>query len=417
MAPMCRRRAVVSWLAAGLTAALAMVTATGCGGTAEKTPAIKGPVIDGGPGGQPFADAGAGGASGGSAGATGSGGAGVGDAGAVAGGDTGAGASNPETGAETPGRPCPLPVIPPCDAAPPDPGAKQAWRHGGPSALSGSAQHRGRDQFVTASGPQWLIARCAYGLLDTAISDEDVDIYLLRGCGATWEKLGTARTSQGQHAAVEGVDDNSGRVFFEIPADKKLGLGRHRARFVMMGDLSVTEAFVEVVAPGTPLFVADVDGTLTTDEAAELNALLTGTLPNANPDAADALKALVATGYRPLYLTARAESFTERTRRFLSERGFPAGIVNTTLAGAVSGAAAAPYKTAALAALAAKGLVPSYSFGNTDTDAQAYNSASVAPLDHRIFFRFTDAMFKGRRIEAYTELLPELSKLPPVCPN
>ncbi|HET6279394.1 MAG TPA: hypothetical protein VFH73_00450, partial [Polyangia bacterium] len=84
--------------------------------------------------------------------------------------------------------------------------------------------------------------------------------------------------------------------------------------------------------------------------------------------------------------------------------------------GAVMGAAAATYKTAALAALAGKGLVPSFSFGNTDTDAQAYESAVVTPLDHRIFFRFTDAMFKGRRIEAYTELLPEFSKLPAVCP-
>ncbi|HET6279365.1 MAG TPA: hypothetical protein VFH73_00305, partial [Polyangia bacterium] len=330
--------AVAIWGAAAATGALAVTMAAGCGPTTAVPPATKGPPTDGSAGEQSSADAGAGGASGGSPGAmggTGGGaGAGLGDAGPVDIRDTAASATT-DTGGQTPSRPCPLPAIPQCDAPSPDPGAKQAWRHTGPSALGGAAQHRGRDLFVGQSGPQWLIARFAYGLFDAALTDENVDIYLLRGCGATWEKLGTALTSQGQHAAVEGVDDNSGRVFYEIPADKKLGLGRHRARFVVTGDLSFTEAFVEVVAPGTPLFVADVDGTLTTDEAAELNALLTGTLPNANPDAADALKALVAKGYRPLYLTARAEGLTERTHRFLSERGFPAGIVNTTSAGAV----------------------------------------------------------------------------------
>jgi len=40
-----------------------------------------------------------------------------------------------------------------------------------------------------------------------------------------------------------------------------------------------------------PLFVSDVDGTLTTSELAELGGILTGSTPDANDGAAEALSA------------------------------------------------------------------------------------------------------------------------------
>ena len=78
---------------------------------------------------------------------------------------------------------------------------------------------------------------------------------------------------------------------------------------------------------------------------------------------------------------------------------FPQGIIHTTtIYEGFTGAPAAAYKTGEFAQLKAKGLVPTFVFGNRDSDALAFDNAGVEPLDHRFFFQFTDAMFGGRRI-------------------
>jgi hypothetical protein len=319
--------------------------------------------------------------------------------------------------APDPAAGCPRP--PACDAPPPDLGPRQPWRNGGSALLaSGGARHRGRDQLLPPGAPQWLIGRFAYGLFDSPLTGEDVDVYLLRGCGTAWEKLGTARTTRsGEHPAVEGVEDDGGRVFWEIPAGQALGPGRHRALFVVGGDRTTAELFVEVLPAEAPFFVSDVDGTLTTSETAEFTTLLTGALPEANAGAATLLGILAEKGYRPLYLTARPEWLVERTREFLAKEKFPAGLLRTTLAFAgATGAPAVMYKTAELARLAGRGHRPAFVVGNTDTDAEAYDNAAVEPRDHRLYYRFTDARGMGRRFESYADLLAEFRALPSRCP-
>ncbi|MFO0761947.1 MAG: phosphatidylinositol transfer protein [Byssovorax sp.] len=313
------------------------------------------------------------------------------------------------------------PPVPACDAAPPDPGPAQPWNHTFESPIivaTGAPNHRGRDLFLNPGDTQWIIGKFAYGLIDKDLKEEKVDIWLLRDCGNSWEKLGTAQTTNdNEHATVEGVDDSGGRIYFEVPAAKALGPGRHRVRLVVEGDLSATELFIEVVPPGTPMFVSDVDGTLTDTENAEFGALLTGMLPGVHADAATAYNILASKGYRPMYLTARPDWLTERTRELLAVNGFPPGIVHTTvtLTGA-TGDAAAAFKTGELAAIAARGLIPTYAVGNTASDATAYDNAGVSPLSDRIFYQFTDSVYGGRRIEAYSELLGEFGGLPLVCP-
>ncbi len=332
-----------------------------------------------------------------------------------AGGAGGQGSSTASSGTGgSGGAACP-PLPPACDAPLPDPGPTLDWNNVGSYLVvaEGDPRHRGRDLFLNPGDPQWVLAKFAYGALDDDLKGEQVDIWLLRDCGANWQLLGSATTSNdGDHATVEGVDDTGGRVFFQIPAADTLGLGRHRLHLVVRGDLTSTDVFIEVVAPGTKLFVSDVDGTLTTDENAEFGALLTGSLPNMNTDASAALTLLAEKGYRPFYLTARPEWLGQRTRDFLDTNGFPAGIVHTTLTfeGAL-GNAAETYKTDELAALTAKSLVPSWVFGNTSSDAAAYENTGILPLDHRVFFQYDDT-FGGRRIEAYTALLGEFGALP-----
>ncbi|MCU0687971.1 MAG: phosphatidylinositol transfer protein [Polyangiaceae bacterium] len=309
---------------------------------------------------------------------------------------------------------------PACNAAPPLPGPERPWQHTSSSITATLGQrHRGRDLFLNPGDPVWAMAKIAYGPNDKDLHDEDVDVYLARDCGATWQKLGTARTTDdGEHETVEGVVDTGGWVFFPVPASLGLGEGRHRFHFVVGGDLSTTESFVEIVKPGTPVIISDVDGTLTTSEFEEFGDLLTGDLPDANEGGAALVSTWAARGYRRFYLTARPEWLGARTREFLRRREFPEGIVHTTLSftGALESAATA-FKTGELAQLASKGLVPTFALGNTKTDAEAYSNAGIAPLSHRIFLQFTDSIFGGRRVESYTELLGEAAALPDRCPE
>ncbi|HMI89287.1 MAG TPA: hypothetical protein VK550_34655 [Polyangiaceae bacterium] len=309
------------------------------------------------------------------------------------------------------------PPAPACNAAPPDPGPARAWRHAAPG---GAANPRGRDQFVTPGAAQWVIGNFQYGLgpVEAGLQDEEVDVYVLRNCGTAWEKLGTALTTGAtpSHPKVEGVDDASGRIFFEIPTAQALGVGRHRVRLVVGGDLTVIDMFIEVVPANTPIVVSDMDGTLTDSETAQFIAILTGTIPNANPDAAQALHILASKGYRPMYLTARPEWLVKTSQDWIVAKGFPPGILHTTLVGGgATGPAATTFKTDELALMAQKMLKPTYVIGNTNTDADAYNNAAILPLANRIYFQYTDTAWNGRRIEAYSALLPEFSALPLVC--
>jgi hypothetical protein len=304
--------------------------------------------------------------------------------------------------------------LPACVEPGPPAVEEASWRHTSSNLVAlGAANHRGRDQLVVVGEPQWILGKFAYGLVDKDLKDEDVAIFVHRGCSGTWEALGTATTSKdGDHPAVLGVEDSGGRVYFEIPEARRLEVGRHRVRLVVKGDLTWTDLFLQVVEPTTALFVSDVDGTLTTSEFKEFEELLEGEVTEAHHAAPEALGLLARRGYLPVYLTARPEWLTERTREFLRERGFPPGVIHTTtsLTGALGGAAAA-FKESELAALAGQGFVPRWAFGNKPSDGDAYAKAGIAPLSNRVFYRMND-VHGGRRIEDYAELLAELAATP-----
>lgn len=322
----------------------------------------------------------------------------------------------PTTGDETTtGTPVTCDPVPSCDAPLPPAAPRLDWEHFDSTlaTASGSERHRGRDMFYNPGDTHWAMAKFAYGPTDWDLSGEQVDLYLLRGCEGEWESLGpTYTTFDGDHATVEGVEDSGGWVFFELPA---LPLGRHRVHMVVRGDDSRADTYIEVVDPGTPIILSDIDGTLTTSEWERLLDFLLDTIPDVNPGAPDALQALVDLGYRPMYLTARPEFLGNRTYDFVELRGLPPGIIHTTLsATGATGASAVAYKSDELAALAARGLVPSWVFGNSDSDATAYDNAGILPLEQRVYFQFDDP-FGGRRIESYYDLLPEFMALDPVC--
>ncbi len=311
--------------------------------------------------------------------------------------------------------------MPKCDGPLPSVGPKRPWKDpvgSGLIVLTGFDNHRGRDMVLTEIEEQWVIGKFAYGVIDKDLKGEEVDIWLNRDCGANWEKLGTALTTKtdGQHPTVMGVTDSGGRVYFKIPAAKRLGVGRHRFRLVVAGDLSGADMYIEVVPKGTHYFVTDVDGTLTTKETEEYNALLTASVSDSNVDAAKALSLLASRGYRPMYLTARPEFLVGRTREFIKKHGYPLGVVRTTTGLGALGSAAVGFKRPEIDALISNGFIVDWGFGNTDSDAEAFFLANLQPANQRVMFQYTDSAHGARRIEAYTELLSEFGALPNLCP-
>jgi hypothetical protein len=316
---------------------------------------------------------------------------------------------------------CPLPLS--CDATPPTPGAIVDWRHNNPwqtplVTAQGDDRHRGRDLLLRVGEPQWALAKFAYGPADDDLKDEDVDMWLLRDCGSTWEFLGTATTTNdGDHVTVEGVEDSGGWVYFQIPPSAELGVGRHRIHFVVEGDHTEADQIIDVIDSDIPLVVSDVDGTLTESETAQFTTLLTGTPPAAQPYAADLLWELAGKGYTIFYVTARPEWLATVTHEWLNMQGFPPGLVHTTLTftGATN-TAAETFKTAELADISARiGHPPSYAFGNTLSDAGAYSNASIDP-GSRYLYQYTGDLLGGTYLASYADLLGPVSALAPMCP-
>jgi hypothetical protein len=344
------------------------------------------------------------------------------------------------------------------DVAPPDPGELRPFKHD--KSIAGSllpSLHRGRDAFYPVGAPQWVLGKFSYGEA-VDLTDEDVDIFVLRGCGGTWEKLGTTTTTTIlEHDTVEGVVDDGARVFFQIPDAKKLDVGRHRVRMVVAGDHTVAEQFIEVLPPGTPLLVSDVDGTLTEnqpgssvvcDEESDFPALarmLVGEPdePKLHEGVSKLYRSIVSAGYRPMYLTARPEFLVPHTRKFLREKNrsdgrgdLPQGLVHTTitLTGAFNAAAQA-FKTDELKRLVAKGFDVRFGFGNRPSDVAAYDANHVT---FRYYFENLDTVWRACtaveqvtllpspypaftdgdfRIKDYADLDLASASLPPVCPK
>ena len=300
--------------------------------------------------------------------------------------------------------------IPACDGPPPTlPGQGE----------ESSGYSRGRDMMYIEGADQWVLAKFTkWGFpADKDIVGGTVHVFLDRGCAGDWIELGTTvTTDDGDHAIVEGVEDSGGRVYFQIPAEEALELGRHRVHLIEDEEWETADLLIDIVPKGAPFFVSDVDGTLTTSENEEAWDFLIDTIPDANPYAAEALGILASKGYRPMYITARPEWLDRRTRQFIKDRNFPRGLIHTTTVyEGANGNAAALYKSGEFDMLEQKGLVPTFLFGNKDSDALAFDNAGVQPLDHRIFFQFTDAEYGGRRIDSYEELLDEFDALPDLC--
>jgi hypothetical protein len=282
--------------------------------------------------------------------------------------------------------------------------------------VQGEARHRGHDVFVREGEAQWAIAKFAYGAADADLKGEPVDMFVSRSGGA-WESLGSSvTTDDGEHATVAGVADDGGRVFFELPAARRLGVGLHRVHFVVRGDRTVADAYIHVLPANARFAVTDVDGTITESENAQVLDVLLRRSPAAHPGAPEALRALSQRGYAIFYLTARPDWLRARTHEWLRERGFPEGVVHTTLSftGAFNGPAQ-EFKSAELAAARAIfNRAPDFAFGNRASDVAAYSSVSVA-AGRAYYYRFDGDVGTGVHHDDYRTLVDGLAAAPAAC--
>ena len=303
---------------------------------------------------------------------------------------------------------------PSCDV--PVPEIEQGeWRHTSTSFTTamGGPRHRGHDLHLRAGESAWALAKFAYGGGDDDLEDEDVEVWLLRNCEGEWQRLATIPTTEtdGQHEDVFDVTDTEGWVFHEIGP---LPEGRHRVHFIVRGDLSTTDQYIDVLAPADRVVISDVDGTLTESETSEFITLLSGPSPEAQPGSPELYWSFVRRGYRLYYVSARPHWLATRTHEWVAERGYPPGLVRVTQTQTgIFGSAAVEFKSAVLADLAERvELVPEWAFGNKESDAEVFAGAEVP---NRMLYQLDGDHFGGRAFDDYADLADEVAALPLVC--
>jgi len=263
-------------------------------------------------------------------------------------------------------------------AGAPDAGPAGDFRHFTSSVIShlGDAKHRGFDLVTSAQSPtQRLEGWISYTILDKALEDEDVDVFACRA--GQWRPVGTART------------DDEGHFALDLSGADRLPVGMRDLFVSVKGDRTGV-GFLGCVAPdGARLIVSDVDGTLTSSENAFLETITLGIEPGARAGAAQAYDAATAKGFQLVYVTARGNQYTTATRAWLDHKGFPRGPVRLSPSFlTLPGGDTIDYKTQTIAALSAAGLEVAAGVGNRASDVTAYTNTGVAA--DRIFIEMPE---------------------------
>ncbi len=254
-----------------------------------------------------------------------------------------------------------------------------------------------------------LTARFRYGRLGMDLNDEGVSIWARTSACGDWDRLGDATT------------DDEGRVHFTVPGDLFAAPGRYPVSVVVDGDGSRADGAVFVVAAGQPTVVFDIDGTLTTSDSELFQELFTGSTPDMWPGASDVANAYATAGYLPVFLTGRPESWTNSSRAWLTEMGFPTGVVRTTDRKAQvlpTRSGVGEFKRTVLLDLEQRPelrIVAAY--GNAPTDICAYAQAGIDPKDTFIIGPHAGEACDGgeptQALADYRTQLSSLADLPP----
>ncbi|XP_073903225.1 membrane-associated phosphatidylinositol transfer protein 3 isoform X1 [Castor canadensis] len=174
-----------------------------------------------------------------------------------------------------------------------------------------TANHRANDVIAAEDGPQVLVGRFMYGPLDmVALTGEKVDILVM------------AEPSSGRwvHLDTE-ITNNSGRVTYNVPRPRRLGVGVYPVKMVVRGDQSCAMSYLTVLPRGMECVVFSIDGSF----AASVSIM--GSDPKVRPGAVDVVRHWQDLGYMILYITGRPDMQKQRVVSWLSQHNFPQGMI------------------------------------------------------------------------------------------
>ncbi len=200
------------------------------------------------------------------------------------------------------------------------------------------------------------------GLVAEPLAGENVSLWGYDG--AAWTELARMTTNDAGAYAFNGV---------ELSANP---FQPHYA--VLEADQSCAPHYMFLLDPGTPVVLADIDGTLTLSDD-ELSMQISDGMydPVENTAASTMMNAWADKGYFTLYLTARPHAFRAETRAWLDDHGFPPGPVITANS-LVFGESARTYKATWVSRVLDDfgwNIVAAY--GNADSDIAAYADAGI----------------------------------------
>jgi phosphatidate phosphatase PAH1 len=308
-------------------------------------------------------------------------------------------------------------VAPPSGAVPcSPPPRREGWAHhvhgGRVASRLGAPHHAAVDVVVPHGRGATIAAKFAYGPGSKDVEDEWVALWREES-PCVWREIARART------------DDDGRVRFPLAASALPTIGRHGFRMVLVGDASLAEASVWVVATGTPAVLFDIDGTLTVDDGELFEDLAGGSAPRMHAGADAVARRWAELGYLPVYVTGRPYFLRGSTGRWLRARDFPDGpllTVDTMGQTVPSEGGVGRFKHKALAALQHAGLRFARAYGNASTDVCAYFRAGIAPARTHIVgtaHRACGGAPATRPLPSYVRHLSELGddlRVAPVSP-
>ncbi|XP_058287460.1 membrane-associated phosphatidylinositol transfer protein 3 isoform X3 [Hylobates moloch] len=174
-----------------------------------------------------------------------------------------------------------------------------------------TANHRANDVIAAEDGPQVLVGRFMYGPLDmVALTGEKVDILVM------------AEPSSGRwvHLDTE-ITNSSGRITYNVPRPRRLGVGVYPVKMVVRGDQTCAMSYLTVLPRGMECVVFSIDGSF----AASVSIM--GSDPKVRPGAVDVVRHWQDLGYMILYITGRPDMQKQRVVSWLSQHNFPQGMI------------------------------------------------------------------------------------------
>ncbi|KAJ8005652.1 hypothetical protein DPEC_G00120150 [Dallia pectoralis] len=175
-----------------------------------------------------------------------------------------------------------------------------------------TANHRVNDAVFTEDGQQIVSGRFMYGPLDmVTLTGEKVDAHIMtQPPSGDWVYFDTE------------VTNSSGRVSFNIPESKRLGVGVYPVKLVVRGDHTFADSYLTVLPRGTEFVVFSIDGSF----AASVSIM--GSDPKVRAGAVDVVRHWQDLGFLIVYVTGRPDMQKQRVVAWLSQHNFPHGIVS-----------------------------------------------------------------------------------------